>query len=234
MRNLYSSTLALHIFFGFIGLASFWVAVFAKKGGRLHIRVGHLFVYSMYLVCLTSFLTAGIVIYDPLLIHVGKDPSQSREFAVFLSFLGVLTLSTTWNGVRYIREKKNLLRLWSPLDVAINLATLLGGVAVTGIGFIHMNYLLIVFGALAGVTSGVSHFRFLIKLRGKPIPPKLYLTQHIESLIGAGIAVHTAFLAGGAASRYFPALAENTGLLFWFLPTVVGAYFQRKIPRKYA
>ena len=39
-----------HVVVGTIGLVAFWIPVFARKGSRLHIRAGKLFVWCGYFV----------------------------------------------------------------------------------------------------------------------------------------------------------------------------------------
>ena len=42
---LFDILILTHVLTGFVGLAAFWVPVFASKGGRTHVRAGRVFVY---------------------------------------------------------------------------------------------------------------------------------------------------------------------------------------------
>ena len=43
-----------HVATGFVGLAAFWVPVFARKGGRAHVQAGRVYTYCAYIVTLSA------------------------------------------------------------------------------------------------------------------------------------------------------------------------------------
>ena len=51
---LFEVLIGLHIATGFVGLAAFWVPVFARKGGRTHLRAGRIYTYYAYVVTLSA------------------------------------------------------------------------------------------------------------------------------------------------------------------------------------
>ena len=133
-----------------------------------------------------------------------------------------------------MKQKKDLTRLKNPLDISLNLLTLAGGLIIAGIGLLKGNFLFVFLGGFIGLTSPGMQLLFLFRELRSPLDPRAYFFHHIGSMIGSGIALHTAFLAGGAASRYFPWLAQSTGYLFWFLPAAVGIMAKRIVVKRYA
>ncbi|HEX6314349.1 MAG TPA: hypothetical protein VFZ73_05795 [Gemmatimonadaceae bacterium] len=75
----------IHIVAGGAGLATGYVALFAAKGGRLHRRVGMLFVYVMLLMCTTG-----------LVVTVGRGVAVSTNVsaALLTAYLVITSLTT--------------------------------------------------------------------------------------------------------------------------------------------
>src|SRR5687768_16182168 len=53
-----------HVVAGLVGLALFWVPVFATKGGRLHIRTGRAFAWCAGFVGLTGLVSSAWGLLD--------------------------------------------------------------------------------------------------------------------------------------------------------------------------
>ena len=98
----------VHIVAGSIGLAAFWIPIFATKGGRLHRRAGQVFRWSAIVVLTAAgFAVVGNVI-DALL--RGARFSDSPEGWAFLLFLGYLALVTgviLSHGFAVLRHKQD-------------------------------------------------------------------------------------------------------------------------------
>src|SRR5258708_1227452 len=116
MAMAYEVVLRVHIAFGFLALLTYWIPVGARKGSGLHIAIGRIFAISIGVVSVTSFVVAALTISAPLTIHPDREAARSVAFAEFLFFLGLLTASTTWNGMRFIWCKNDLSKLRGPLD----------------------------------------------------------------------------------------------------------------------
>ena len=56
---LFDILVGLHVATGFVGLAAFWIPVFARKGGRAHVQAGRVFTYCAYVVTLSA-VTASV------------------------------------------------------------------------------------------------------------------------------------------------------------------------------
>ena len=51
---LFDIVIGIHVATGFVGLAAFWVPIFARKGGRLHVRAGRVYAYSACVVTVSA------------------------------------------------------------------------------------------------------------------------------------------------------------------------------------
>lgn len=219
--------------FGSIGLFAYWIMVCAKKATRLHVKLGTIFAYSMYLLGLTSFALGAAVIMDPLAVHPERNPKTATEFAGLFFFLGALQLLTTWNAVRCIQARRSLGHP-GQLDFCFNGIVFIGGLLGVGIGIETRNYLIGLFGCLA-IFKSVTHLRFMWSMRSGLVSQAGYLRQHIVGTIDAGVALHIAFFAGGASFRFFPWLGQHTSFLFWIVTVrVIGSFVQSRVMRKYA
>ena len=58
--NLAMDALVLaHVATGFVGLVAFWIPLFARKGGRVHVRAGRVYTYCAYVVTLSAVTAAA-------------------------------------------------------------------------------------------------------------------------------------------------------------------------------
>ena len=80
------NTLVLaHVATGFIGLAAFWIPLFARKGGRVHVQAGRVFTYCAYVVTVSA-VTASAGGSFPCrfresVSRTGRSPTASRSFS---------------------------------------------------------------------------------------------------------------------------------------------------------
>ena len=60
----------------------------------------------------------------------------------------------------------------------------------------------------------------------------LGIYAHLEGMIGGGIGIHTAFVAGGG-TRFLPKFLLDLGWIAWVLPSILGImameYYKQKI-----
>jgi hypothetical protein len=207
-----------HYVLGFLALLCFWVPVVARKGGRVHRVAGVGFVISMLLTALTSFLMAGAALADPVLIHPHRSPGSSRVIALFLAYLGVVSVVMVHNGWAVVRLKRQPARLRAGWRVGINYAALVGSAAMLLFGLWRGAPLLAAMSPI-GVLTAKS---YLDTLKALDTGDKAaWLREHIGAMCTGGIAVHTAFIAGGGA-RFLPAWVGGLGWWVWLVPTAVG------------
>jgi hypothetical protein len=233
-----------HVAIGGVGLAAFWVPVFAKKGGRTHLFFGRVFVWCVYGVAATALASAAWALIDPVS-FVGAPP-QSQEVAdriarrirpvmAFLGYLAVLTLAGARLGVGLIRHRRQPERLRSVEIVGLECLSILAGAGLVVMGLLvgwPMVYVFVIFGAI-GVWGGIEDLRFVLR----PWPTRMaWWYKHMECMLGTGIAFHTAFAVFGGSRLFGLRIDGPFGFLPWVLPAAVGVpaihvwirYYQRK------
>ncbi|MFT4565321.1 MAG: hypothetical protein ACI9FN_000274, partial [Saprospiraceae bacterium] len=97
MDLIYKIILPIHIVTGSISLILFWIPVISKKGGRIHVKSGIAYVYTMWITVVTAAL---------LSIH--NLISGDYFSALFLGFLSLLTAKPLWYGIAILRMKSGL------------------------------------------------------------------------------------------------------------------------------
>ena len=105
-----------HITIGFVGLASYWIAVLAKKGSKPHIFAGRAFEWCGYYVATTALFSCARYLSQARHFAFVNRPDESAqelarvEFAQFLltllAFLAIVFLVQLRNGVRVVRTRK--------------------------------------------------------------------------------------------------------------------------------
>jgi hypothetical protein len=236
-----------HIVVGFAGLVLFWVPIFAKKGGRLHVVCGRLFVWCAYIVGATSVVSSAWAVAHP--VSFLRDPlsrgvsersvpymiEQARFFFSILGFLGLAVLVGTYFGVRVVRTRRDhaelrrgilipaelLLGAWCVGVAAFgayNLATCAAGRHLLPAAAAGRFAIPIALG-LWGLHGVVGELNYI--LRPRPTP-RAWWYRHMEAMIGAGIAFHTAFLVFGSARLFGVQLPGPWQVVPWLLPSAIG------------
>lgn len=101
LEVLFQFTRVLHILGGFLALLVFWIPMITRKGGKLHARVGWIYVWAMGVVAITAWYMG--------LWRITLDPwrtAESTAFAYFLIFIALLSSSSAWYGMRVLRYKQ--------------------------------------------------------------------------------------------------------------------------------
>ncbi len=102
-----NSIRSTHVIAGFIGLAAFWVPIFARKGGVNHRLFGKIFKYCAYIVLGGAILS--VMLHTGQGLSEGAGPKASPGSFAFLMFLGYLAI-VTFIGLRHglqVLENKN-------------------------------------------------------------------------------------------------------------------------------
>lgn len=221
-----------HIAVGAVSLVIFWLPIFAKKGGPLHIRSGRLFVGCAYYVSATAAVSCTWALIDPLgFTGITREltTAEMEHLSGGVRFLfAILGTLMTWlvaglqMGLHVVRNKmepnvhSGFVRFcwWVAGTCSAALALF---------GFWHLksaapNYLVPV---LLGIVGVLDARKQVVYLRTPPTPNSWFYT-HIECMLGAGIALYTAFSVFGF-SRIVPfKLPGALGLIPWILPAMVG------------
>ncbi|MBY6205695.1 hypothetical protein [Halomonas denitrificans] len=212
----------IHMTFGFIGLAAFWVPVFVRKGGPLHRSAGKIFCWCA-IVVLTG---AGIAVVGNFLDAMARGVpfSESREGWAFLIFLGYLALVTgvsLSHGIAVLKHKRDATGMDSPYRRFIGWAAILSSVVVIGWALYWRPANMIVLLALSpiGFATGM---QVLQVISGKRNEPGLWKLEHLNAMLGCGIAFHTAFAVFGINRVTDYSLPGLWQVVPWVLPAAIG------------
>ena len=228
MSSIYRVVLLLHICAGVSGLVAFWIPAIARKGQAVHVRAGWAFLYATSIVAVTGVLMACLLLIDPLAIKplgVAVEPGRAHEIAntirltsLFLFYLVLITFVPVYHGVRVLATRTAPERLRTPFHTAINVVVIAAAAGMIALSVVTRQP---VFGALSviGFLVGPGNLRFA----RRPYPtPMAWWYEHMESMLGGGIAFHTAFLVLGAGRMFGVTLEGPIAIVPWLLPTIIG------------
>lgn len=215
---LLDALLFAHVAGGAVGLFSFWVPAFTKKGGPLHRRAGRIYVRGMSVVLATA-LPLSLVSF-----------ARGQWLAgTFLLYLFIITGTALYGGMRALKSKAGPHEYITPMFKVTTWATLLGGAVVLVIGVWTQTWLLAGF-SLIGLTAGPQALAFM---RKPPTDRRYWWYEHFGGMIGTGIAAHVAFLNFGA-QRLIPGFSlGDWGMLAWFTPVVLGIIATSRLEAHY-
>jgi uncharacterized membrane protein len=191
---LFDSILLLHVAAGFIALfIGTWI-LFARKGKSLHKKLGSIFFWSM--------LTASLCALAMAFIHTNQ----------FLFIIGIFTCYMLITGKRYLLLRNS--KLVTKADWTLLFIMIVFGIFLIAIGthsVISENY----FGFVP-ITFAIISFLFVIQdsqyFRGRKTGSNLWITTHLQRMLGSYIASFTAFLV--VNNNWLPPI------IAWLLPTI--------------
>lgn len=215
----YKTLVLLHVALGVVALLSFWTAGLARKGSPVHRAAGKGFMLAMAGLLLGAIPMTGYIL------------PRAPVIGGFLAYLLVITGTALWTSWRAIRDKRDWARYTGPVYRVLMWLNLASGLAVLWLGLFRATEMQLVISAfsLIGLAVFVNMWRFS---RRPPSDPRWWLKEHLEAMLGNGIATHIAFLGIGLP-RLLPML--EGGLLrnlAWLAPIGVamaaGAWLRRK------
>ena len=228
-----------HVATGFVGLAAFWIPVFARKGGRAHVQAGRVYSYCAYVVTLSAITASAgrIVSYRVQGIGFAEQP-ELYGFGLFLGYLGLVTFATVRQAMRVVATRKAPETLRTPFHEALGWASIAGSVAVIAFALgVWSDSSPILLGlSPIGLFTGSSMLRLM---RNPGAQHMGWFYSHLGSMLGGGIAFHTAFVVFGAQRLWAYELAGPLAIVPWILPTLIGIpaivvwirYYRRKFGR---
>jgi hypothetical protein len=240
MLDAYRLALLVHIVAGIVGFFAFWTPALARKGGNVHVRAGRIFYWCTAAVVTTGLAMAALLWMDPLGIKAhGRTftPARAEEIAwrirlhvPFLAYLVLITFAPVHHGRRVLETRREPSLLRTPFHTLLSAVTLAAGVGMLVLGIAAR---MPIFAALSpiGMLIGFGQLGFA----RKPYPtPMAWWYEHMGSMLGGGIAFHTAFLVLGL--QRVVQLDGALAVVPWLLPTVVGIpaseiwtrYYKRK------
>ncbi len=212
----------IHIVFGFTGLAAFWVPVFARKGGPLHRSAGKVFRWSAFVV----LAAAGFAVIgngaDAL--ARGITPADNPESWGFLLFLGYLALVTgviLSHGFGVLKHKRDPSAMDSPYRRVSAWTAITASVLLIAYALYFRPDNMIILLALSPL--GIGNGRQILQVvSGKRNEPGLWKLEHLNAMLGCGIAFHTAFAVFGINRLTDYSLPGMWQVVPWILPAAIG------------
>jgi hypothetical protein len=245
MSDLYRYALTVHVACGIAGLAAFWTPALARKGGALHVRAGRVFFWATSAVAASGFAMASLLLLDPLGIHPparGLSPEAAAAVAgrvrlstVFLYYLLCITFVPVYHGVRVLATRHDPATLRTPVHTLLNAATIAISIATAAVGLVA-GVPVFVFMSPIGLLIGLGNLQFA----RRPYPtPMAWWYEHMNAMLGGGIAFHTAFLVLGAGRLLGVQIDGPAAIVPWLLPTAIGVpasaiwtrYYKRRFSR---
>lgn len=216
MLAAYAFVRALHIIGGAVGLVSMFVPLLARKGGRLHRRVGKVFAVAMTTAGISGVVMAAAWLLVPARLGEG-DPASLRVRGLFFGAIGMLLLCAVQQMLRSLARKHSPGPQPSALDLGLPIASLVVGLAAVVAGLAWRRPLPIGFGALA-VASAIGDLRFVLRPLSSP---RAWWYQHMRGVMGAMLSAITAFAVFGGRRLFAEVVPAELWWLPWFGPTLV-------------
>lgn len=199
----------LHIISGFTALLVFWIPIVTKKGRKLHIRSGWVFVMAMTSVAITAFFMG---VYR-LTWDAGSDP-DAIPFSWFLLFIAILSGATASYGIRVLRFKRRTASHRQLIDLLFPTLLVIYSISISIYGWM-IDFTLLKYFPVVGLFLGCTQLQYWLS---KPKRKSHWVVEHIVGMLSCSIATVTAFTVFGAP-RWLQ--VEVVSLIVWFLPTII-------------
>lgn len=212
----------VHVVFGAAGLIAFWVPVFARKGAVNHVRFGKIFVWSAYVVLAGAAIALGTRAGNLLGRGVGPaDEPRLFAFMVFLAYLTFVTYVIVRHGMTVLRHKRDPAAVRTSFNVFLAYGAIAASALLIAYAVVMSPPNIIVLLALSpiGVGIGTGNLRYM---NSAPRSPRAWMYEHLGSMLGAGIAFHTAFAVFGSARLFDIGLTGWTAVVPWIAPAAIG------------
>lgn len=215
------SLFLLHILGGGLALGILLLPLWAKKGGRLHVRSGWVYIIAMGAVAVTAvFVTFWRAFLD------AARTTLSVSFALFLFLISLFTVSLIVYGLQPLHAKKRTTPDRSPSKLGLPFLLVAVSLFTQGMGIYLGNGLLILFPFLV-LGSAASQIKYWWNA---PTQKMHWWYAHMNGMFGSCIATITAFLVT-AAPRIWPTPLMK-GPVPWIAPgLILGAFLNRWIRR---
>ena len=220
MEAIFKIILYTHIAAGSISLILFWIPVLVKKGSKVHNKIGMVYVYFMWIVVISAGILCCLNLFR------GRPIS-----AAFLGFLTLLTGHPLWYAIVVLKYKKEVPKRIYTIRKVMNWTLFVAGFGlITWSMILKLNgpsVLLLIFGIL-GVVSAFP----LIRQKEASRMNSNWLAEHLEGMVGTGIAAYTAFLAFGGGNFFADIFSGPLIAIPWSLPTIIGVIVITRMKKK--
>ena len=205
-----------HVLAGLISFLSGLIAMISKKGQRLHLQSGMIYLWAMAYV----FISALLILYFV-------------RFNFFLMVIAIFSFYACFTGYRVTKRKLPGQERWYDWFAAGLLMTAgIGLLIFGGIQWIkHNNIAFTLVAGFFGVFSIISSYGDMKLFMAKERAHKLWWWfSHMSSMLGSYIALITAFLVNNMP-KWLPTFEHQW--IFWLLPTAIIAPLIAKWTRHY-
>lgn len=205
----------IHVSAGILSLISGLMAIIAKKGGKLHRKVGMFYFVSMLVIFITAI---GIVVFV--------------QFNFFLLVIAVFSFYMCFTGYRALKRKLPNQVNW--LDKSLAYAAFFFGIALIGYGayisWRTKNYNNLILPLVFGFFLSSNSYKDIKHFKKKSYERLWWWFHHLNFMLTSFIACITAFLV----NNIYKVINLGTyNYIFWLLPTVVIVPFIIKWNRYY-
>lgn len=222
MSFLGESARFIHILFGAIGLAAFWIPVFAKKGAVNHVRFGKIFVWSAYIV----LSAAGIALFSRVSDLLARDIGPADEpllfsFIVFLGYLTFVTFVAVRHGMAVLKNKRDPASVRTNLNIVLAYGAILASVSLVLYALLLSPPTKVLLLALSPIGLGTGYGNLRYMRSGTP-SKRAWMYEHLGAMLGSGIAFHTAFAVFGSTRLFDIGLTGWVAVIPWVAPAAIG------------
>ncbi len=234
LNDFRSVTVPIHIGFGVFVLALFWLQIFSRKGSPWHIRAGKAYYWSGMLIVATALFGVSAILLNAFAGDREVALGDARTAAVFfLGYLAVITFAILEKGRSAIRFHGPSPGARAVFAYARAITALIASLSLIGYTIAFRPSNAIVLFALSPLGILVFFETLKYQRRGNADPQR-WVVEHLDGMLGSGIAFHTAFFVFGASSFFNPLLGDSPyQIVPWILPTLIGvpaaAIWKRKI-----
>lgn len=211
IESIFNFSRAFHIFLGFWALITFWGALLIRPKGIWHRRLGTSFFIAMIGLSLSAFILSYLTFNFIEVIHPDWLEMEAKAFSLFLSGLGFASAIGCLNGWIAANRPHRVINLPT---ITANCILLVVSLVLFGIAA-HWSQVIIALAGALGLNISLPYLKESYRRSSKS-----WKVIHIQYMMGAGIAVHTAFVAGGG-SRFMPNYITELGWMGWLLPTLL-------------
>lgn len=222
METFAEGTRFVHVLFGAAGLAAFWIPVFARKGAATHRRFGRIFANCAYVVLGAAALALALRLADLHSRDVGvAEAPELYGFIVFLGYLTLVTFVIVRHGLAVLRHKNEPAALKTPTHVVLAWAAVAASLFVIAFAIAVWPRNAPVLLALSpiGITTGFGNLKYM---KATTLSSRAWMYEHLGSMLGAGIAFHTAFAVFGSTRLFDIGLTGWIAVVPWILPAAIG------------